>query len=159
MPFMIWHPISSLVCDSVWWQILKCQCCWIVWGVRFHAPTRWTQKLKPLGRGGQSTLYFNTPTHVQPHTRRKRGNKGAEDLNDASAMTRTWDLWHDTMLGFMHQPDELKSLSHWEEVGNPLYTSTWGDLFLLWILPKFMFWCHKLFTVCLIYYPFLVIRL
>ena len=26
----------------------------------------------------------------------------------------------DTMLGFMHQPDEPKSLSHWEEVGNPL---------------------------------------
>ena len=26
----------------------------------------------------------------------------------------------DTMLGFMHQPDEPKSLSSWEEVGNPL---------------------------------------
>ena len=26
----------------------------------------------------------------------------------------------DTMLGFMHQPDEPKSLSYWEEVGNPL---------------------------------------
>jgi hypothetical protein len=25
----------------------------------------------------------------------------------------------DTMLSFMHQPDEPKSLSHWEEVGNP----------------------------------------
>ena len=24
-----------------------------------------------------------------------------------------------TMLGFMHQPDEPKSLSSWEEVGNP----------------------------------------
>ena len=24
------------------------------------------------------------------------------------------------MLGFMHQPDEPKSLSSWEEVGNPL---------------------------------------
>jgi len=24
------------------------------------------------------------------------------------------------MLGFMHQPDEPNSLSHWEEVGNPL---------------------------------------
>jgi len=24
------------------------------------------------------------------------------------------------MLGFMHQPDEPKSLSYWEEVGNPL---------------------------------------
>ena len=26
----------------------------------------------------------------------------------------------DTMLGFMHQPSEPKSLSDWEEVGNPL---------------------------------------
>jgi len=26
----------------------------------------------------------------------------------------------DTMLGFMHQPDEPKSLSYWEDVGNPL---------------------------------------
>ena len=26
----------------------------------------------------------------------------------------------DTMLGFMHQPNEPKSLSYWEEVGNPL---------------------------------------
>ena len=26
----------------------------------------------------------------------------------------------DTMLGFMHQPDEPKSLSSWEEVGNPV---------------------------------------
>jgi len=26
----------------------------------------------------------------------------------------------DTMLGFMHQPNEPKSLSDWEEVGNPL---------------------------------------
>jgi len=26
----------------------------------------------------------------------------------------------DTMLGFMHQPDEPKSLSCWKEVGNPL---------------------------------------
>ena len=26
----------------------------------------------------------------------------------------------DTMLGFMHQLDEPKSLSSWEEVGNPL---------------------------------------
>ena len=26
----------------------------------------------------------------------------------------------DTMLGFMHQPDEPKSLSYWEEVGNSL---------------------------------------
>jgi len=25
----------------------------------------------------------------------------------------------DTMLCFMRQPDEPKSLSHWEEVGNP----------------------------------------
>ena len=88
-------------------------------------------KLKPLGRGGQSTLYFNTPTHVQPHTRRKRGNKGAEDLNDASARLELETFGFDTMLVFMHQPDELKSLSRWEEVGNPLYTSTWGDLFLL----------------------------
>jgi len=24
------------------------------------------------------------------------------------------------LLGFMHQPDEPKSLSYWEEVGNPL---------------------------------------
>ena len=26
----------------------------------------------------------------------------------------------DTMLGFMHQPSEPKSLSYWEEVGYPL---------------------------------------
>ena len=26
----------------------------------------------------------------------------------------------DTMLGFIHQPDKPKSLSYWEEVGNPL---------------------------------------
>ena len=26
----------------------------------------------------------------------------------------------DTMLGFMHQPSEPKSLRDWEEVGNPL---------------------------------------
>jgi hypothetical protein len=26
----------------------------------------------------------------------------------------------DTMLGFMHQPSEPKSLSYWEEVGSPL---------------------------------------
>ena len=26
----------------------------------------------------------------------------------------------DAMLGFMHQPDEPKHLSSWEEVGNPL---------------------------------------
>ena len=43
--------------------------------VRFHAPTRWTQKLKLLGRGGQST---NTSQHSHSHaagTRRKWGNK------------------------------------------------------------------------------------
>ena len=27
---------------------------------------------------------------------------------------------YDTMLGFMHQPDEPKGLNSWEEVGNPL---------------------------------------
>ena len=26
----------------------------------------------------------------------------------------------DIMLGFMHQPDEPKNLSYWEEVDNPL---------------------------------------
>jgi hypothetical protein len=32
----------------------------------------------------------------------------------------------DTMLGFMHQPSEPKSLSDWEEVGNPLILhNTW----------------------------------
>jgi hypothetical protein len=32
------------------------------------------------------------PTHMQPRTRRKRGNKGAEDLTDASTRIRTRDL-------------------------------------------------------------------
>ena len=34
----------------------------------------------------------------------------------------------DTILGFMHQPDEPKSLSSWEEVGNPLILHNTRDL-------------------------------
>lgn len=59
-------------------------------------------------------------SHMQPQTRRKRGNKGVHDLNNASARTQTQDFWFDTMLGFMYQPHEPKSLSHWKEVGKPL---------------------------------------
>ena len=63
-------------------------------------------------------ILHNTPTHMQPEQGANvEIKKGAEDLKDVSTKTRTRDL---TMLGFMHQPDELKSLSYWEEVGNPL---------------------------------------
>ena len=63
-----------------------------VFTVRFHAPTRWTQKLKLLGRGGQSTNTSQHPTHMQPEQGANvEIKKGAEDLKDAS--TKTQDLW------------------------------------------------------------------
>jgi len=33
--------------------------------IELHAPTSSTQKLKLMGRGGQFTLYSNTPPHVE----------------------------------------------------------------------------------------------
>ena len=70
---------------------------------------------------GNPLILHNTPTHMQPEQGANvEIKKGAEDLKDVSTKTRTRDLWLDTMLGFMHQPNETKSLSSWQEVGNPL---------------------------------------
>ena len=107
----IWQPFNMVLLISV----------------RFHAPTRWTQKLKLLGRGGKST---NTPQRSHSHaagTNRKCENKEGsgglkrclyQDFLYQGSNSRPLALI--TMLGFMHQPDEPKSLSCWKEVGNPL---------------------------------------
>jgi len=42
--------------------------------IELHAPTSSTQKLKLMGRGGQFTLYSNTPPHVQAPSGRIRGD-------------------------------------------------------------------------------------
>ena len=81
---------SSRVVVLVWSSWLWCLCSLERYGfiaailvepaVRFHAPTRWTQKLKLLGRDGQST---NTSQHSHSHAagiRRKCGNKGSGGL-------------------------------------------------------------------------------
>ena len=55
----------------------------------------------------------------------------------------------DTMLGFMHQPDEPKSLSSWKEVGNPLILHNrpkpttgaigWCPATIFWVASDFFF--------------------
>ena len=60
---------------------------------------------------GNPLILHNTPTHMQPEQGANvEIKKGAENLKDANTKTRTRDLW----------PDEPKSLSLWEEAGNPL---------------------------------------
>jgi hypothetical protein len=53
--------------------------------------------------------------------RQERTGVGTETKTlRSSSKQRNQVTWPYTMLGFMHQPDESKSLSDWEEVGNPI---------------------------------------
>jgi hypothetical protein len=85
-----------------------------------HQPSE-PKSLSDWEEMGNPLILHNTPSHVQPEQGANvEIKKGAEDLKMPLPGLKLETSSSDTMLGFMHQPSEPKSLSDWEEVGNPL---------------------------------------
>jgi hypothetical protein len=92
-----------------------------------HQPSE-PKSLSDWEEVGNPLILHNTPTHVQPEQGANvEIEKGAEDLKDASTRTRTRDLWLWYHVRFQSEP---RSLSDWEEVGNPLILHNKDDIYL-----------------------------
>jgi hypothetical protein len=84
-----------------------------------HQPSE-PKSLSDWEEVGNPLILHNTSTHVQPEQERgnKEGSGGLKRCLYQDSQLETSGF--DTMLGFMHQASEPKSLSDWEEVDNPL---------------------------------------